>query len=51
MGLFHKSCIWVQRYEEHFMPPNKITNIFQLFFHRSAIEHSKAMWTAYVYSK
>ena len=32
MGLFRKSCIWVQRYEEHFKPPNKNTNIFQLFF-------------------
>ena len=31
MGLFRKSCIWVQRYEEHFIPPNKIANIFQLF--------------------
>ena len=31
MGLFRKSCIWVQRYEEYFIPPNKIANIFQLF--------------------
>ena len=31
MGLFRKSQMMVQRYEEYFIPPNKIANIFQLF--------------------
>ena len=33
----------LQRYEEYFIPPNKITNIFQLFFRLTGIAHSKAM--------
>ena len=35
----------LQRYEEYFIPPNKITNIFQLFFVLREKAHSKAMWT------
>ena len=33
----------LQRYEEYFIPPNKITNIFQLFFRLAGMAHSKAM--------
>ena len=43
MGLFRKSQMMVQSYEEYFIPPNKITNIFKLFFVLQRIAHSKAM--------
>jgi hypothetical protein len=33
----------LQSYEEYFIPPNKITNIFQLFFVLPKMAHSKAM--------
>ena len=32
MDLFRKSQMMVQSYEEYFIPPNKTTDIFQLFF-------------------
>ena len=46
MGLFRKSQFALQRYGLFLMPPNKITNIFQLFFILQRMAHSIAMWTA-----
>jgi hypothetical protein len=43
MGLFRKSQMMVQSYEEYFIPPNKIENIFQLFLILEKMAHSKAM--------